>query len=137
MFTDGAGQARVELQAVAADGDGAEQHGRADDLSGSCATEPAGEEADVAVADDHPGRSWPSTPVNCDHPAEPGERAADEHRADEDERRPGSRPGGPPRRCRRRPARRKPQGVYLRTAHDHDRHDERDEDAGVHAGCPR
>ena len=82
-----------------------------DHLERLVSAEPAGEEADVAVAGEEARAELELGAGELDQPAEAGERAADDHGADEQQQPDlAARPGGPPRGCRRPPGAGSPTG---------------------------
>ena len=76
----GRGELAVELQAVAADGDRGEQQRREHDVHRPVAAEPRGQEADVAVGGDEARAQLELGAGQLVEAAEAGERAADDHR---------------------------------------------------------
>ena len=94
--------------------------------------QPAGEEADVAVAGEEARAELELGAGELDEPAEPGERTADGHRREQQQPDLEARPGGPPRGCRRRPEPEAPRGRARARASTITAATDGDDDADVH-----
>ena len=86
MLTALPGRCELSWSAFPGDGDRREQERRGHDLERLVAREPAREEAGVAEGRCHARAQLSLHPGELDSAAEPGERPADEHRAEEQER---------------------------------------------------
>ena len=72
-------QPRVELEAVAGDGDARQQDRGPGDLQGMVAGQPAGQEGDVAEVEGHARAQLQLGAGEVDHAGHPGQGPADEH----------------------------------------------------------